>query len=267
MPQRILLHVGGVYAELHEQLFGARQRARPIQVEGLTPALVDEARRAWQERLKRTFEALQTRIRFLSEVVGCGDPLEVYGAVVDLVQHQIRQVSLCQAGCESFGTPPVLPDLVASDEPSAVAEAPMLERAVATAICSLAIDDTLRMGNVRDLAERCRTSPLCEGLAEAIDGQDKRERFAWTYVREGIRRFPPNHLAHWRALVESTLTQYRRQAAEVLETIPEARRTLAAWPEPERANVGIQSRERQALLFEKLMGEELEPKLREVELL
>ena len=266
MSPRILLHVGGIYADIHERIFGAKSRTEPVQIGGLTPALVEAARKAWQGRLRREYRALQQASRLLTEVVGAGDPLEVYGSVLAVLNYKVRRVGLCVSGCEMYGAAPVLPS-IEPDEPWPSADAPMLERAVATVLSSLAIEDTIRRRFTQDLRARCSVRRMCDALDELLVDGEARERFAWTYAHDGVRRLPPSHLTEWRHLVEITLSPYEKQAEAALANVPEERRTLDAFPEPELADLGIFSEQRQALLYRRILKDDLTPRLRELELL
>jgi hypothetical protein len=265
-PRRRLGLAGGAFAGLH------RQRIGPVpDLSGLAaqvpPALLEQARATWRQRASSEFRSIQIMTRFLTEVVGAGDPLDVYSAVTELVEDEIRHAELCAAICTGLGVPALLPEPVALVDQPRFLEAPMPERALATAITMLGINETISVGYIADLAARCRHPRIKQVLDATIDDEAEHQELGWSYIRTALARFPPSTLPDWRHLVAATLAPHEAFARRALQSVaPEAQR-LEAWPEPALADLGLFSDQRQALIFRKTRLDVLEPRLAALELM
>lgn len=266
MSSRSLQHAGGIFAELHRELLGD-----PVDLSDLDPAshpkeLVERARRVWQERVRTEFRSVQIMTRFVSEVVGAGDPLEVYAGAIDLVQDEVRHVGLCAQLCEALGAPALLPDPVELRDPPRFLEAPMAHRALTTAIRMLAINETISVAFVEDLRSRC-TSPAVKRVLDAtVEDEEGHQDFGWRYVEVSLARFPISTLDDWRHLVTTTLEPHRTAAERILAELAPAERELSRHAEPELAALGLFSPARQALVYQRCFETQLAPKLRSLSL-
>lgn len=264
---RSLRHTGGVFAELSRERFG-----QPLDLGGLDlaahpPERVALARRVWQDRVRTEFRSVQIMTRFMSEVVGAGDPFEVYGAALDLIEDEIRHVGLCAQLCKALGAEPELPDPVELRDPERYLRAPMPERALTTAIQMLAINETISVAFIEDLRERCTDPAVSQVLEATLFDEEGHQDLGWSYVRSSLKRFDPSTLGDWRHLVTRTLKPHRTASSHALAGVPDQERDLERHPEPELAALGLFGPARQALVFERVLEQSLEPKLRSLDLL
>lgn len=266
MTERPITHAGGIFRELSDALIGG-----PLDLSGLDlsrhpPTRVELARRVWRERVRTEYRSVQIMLRFATEVAGAGDPIEVHAGVVDLIQDEIRHVKICAQLCEALGTTPLLPDPVELHDPPEYLRSPMPERALATAISMLAINETLSVAFIEDLRSRC-TDPAVEQVLDAtVEDEEGHQDLGWSYVAQSLKRFPISTLGDWRHLVQTTLRPHRETADRILAEVPAAEQDLARHPEPELAALGLFSPVRQALVFRRTWKESLEPRLKELSL-
>ncbi len=264
---RRLVHAKGIFDVIARERLGD-----PLDLSGLDlsrhPAeRVELAQRVWQDRVRTEFRSVQIMTRFLTEVVGAGDPFEVYAAALDLVEDEIRHVGLCAQLCEALGADALLPDPVELRDPPRYLEQPMMQRALTTAIQMLAVSETISVAFIEDLEARCDDPAVHAVLAATCSDEEAHQDLGWTYVRTSLARFNASTLPSWRHLVETTLKPHRDKADAILASLPPAERALDAHPEPELAALGLFSPVRQALVFERVWRETLEPNLRGLDLL
>jgi hypothetical protein len=234
--------------------------------EEVPPALLPEVRAVWRHRARTEYRSVQILLRFATETLAAGDPLEVHAGIVDAVVDELRHVALCAALCERLGAPALLPTPLEPVDPEAYRRAPAAERALHTAIAMLLVNETLSVGFIRDLRERC-THPAVRAVLDAtLADEGAHDAFGVAYVRESLRRFPANTLRDWRHLVRITLRPHREAAERALADVPAEHRSLEAFPDDERGRWGLFSPPRQALVFERTVRDVLEPRLRELDL-
>ena len=267
MAARRLGHTGGIFGELFGARFGPPLDLSGLDLDAHPEERLELARRVWQDRVRTEFRSVQIMTRFLTEVLGAGDPLEVYGAAVDLVEDEVRHVSLTAQLCEALGATALLPDPVELRDPPRYLKAPMPERALNTAIRMLAINETISVAFIDDLHRRCEDPAVKRVLAATVMDEEGHEDLGWSYVRASLPRFPKESLGDWRHLVRVTLEPHDGRASAILAELPEDRRALDAHPEPELAALGLFSPARQALVYERVREEVLEPKLSALDLL
>ncbi|MCS6797396.1 MAG: ferritin-like domain-containing protein, partial [Myxococcota bacterium] len=236
----------------------------PLDLGRHRPDLVELARRVWSDRVRSEFRSIQILARFLSEVVGAGDPVEVYAPVADLVLDEIRHVRLCAALCERLGARPVLPDPVELRDPAPFLAAPMAERALHTAIAMLCINETLSVAFVEDLRARCDEPAVRYVLDATLADEATHDELGWEYARRSLRRFPPSTLPDWRHLVRLTLEPHQRFYEPIVRRLDAEGRSLAHFDEPELVALGLLSPERQALLARRAVQTRLLPRLAEL---
>lgn len=267
MPQvqlRILGHAGDPFLSLHRTVVGQLPELPDIDLTRFDPNLVHRARASWQERSRTEFRSMQVLLRFVTECVGTGDPLEVYAGALEHVVDEIRQIELCEALCRKLGIPATLPEPLPIGEPEPFLKAPMPERALHTAIAMLLVSETISAGFIADLAERCAEPAVKTVLEATIEDADTHDEFAVAYVREALKRFHPDTLSAWRALVDRLLAPHREMTDKMLADVPAEKRTLENFPDEAEAALGVFSKERQALIFQRTVREQLEPKLRDL---
>jgi hypothetical protein len=264
---RLLTFAGAAFGRLHRQRIGPLPDLAGLSPAAIAPALLHRARATWRDRALSEFRSIQIMVRFLTEVTGAGDPLDVYAGALELVEDEIRHTEMCAAICSALGAPALLPEPVALVDQPGFLKAPMSERALATAMTMLGINETISVGYIADLAARCRNLPIKAVLTATIDDEDEHQEFGWSYIREALRRFPPSTLPDWRHLVKTTLAPHEAFATRSLLQVPAEQQRLDAWPEPELAALGLFSDQRQALVYRKTSDEVLRPRLSELDLL
>jgi hypothetical protein len=262
--QRRLSFAGGSLGKLHRLRLGPAPELTSLALAELAPALLENARATWRERARGDFRALQILTRFLGEVTGAGDPLDVCAGVTALIDDKLRSIERWAAICEALGAPALLPEPVLLQDSPGFLASPMAERALATAITLLAINEPVSAGYRADLAARCR-NPTIKKVLE--DGRGEYAELGWSYIRQALRRFPPAVSPDWRQLVATALEPHETAAARTLLVVPANLQNLSAWPEPELADLGLLSPERQALVFHQLWVETIKPRLADTDLL
>jgi hypothetical protein len=245
----LLRRAGGVFGELHRDVVGPPVDLSDLRPGDFAPALVDEARQVWAQRLRTEFRSVQIMARFLEEVAGAGDPLDVYAGAIDLVRDEVRHTELCMAVCQALGVEPRLPDPVALRDPAPFLAASMGERALHTALTMLAVSETLSVAFIRDLQTRCDHPPVRRVLDATLDDEASHESFGWAYVAKSLERFPRSTRPAFQELVHRTLAPHEAAARPILARLAPAHRTLDAWPDAERIQLGLFSPERQALVY------------------
>ena len=252
---------------MHSALMG-----KPIDFARLDPATIPEAYReaaiaAWQERFETEFRSIQIMTRFMTEVVGAGDPIDVYAMVVDLIEDEVRHMALCGETVRALGRNAVLPEPVDIPESEAFLALPMAHRAMATALSMLAVNETLSCGYIEDLAARCEHPVIGAVLRATIEDETEHQELGWAYIAQSMKRFSAEQMSDWRTIVQDALAPQRQMAEAVLAEIPEDKRHLEAWPDAELVEWGLFSPQRQALVFQQTWRRDLRPQLERLELL
>lgn len=267
MTARTLRHATGIFADLHGARFGPPIELGDLQLSVHPEPRIALARRVWQDRVRTELRSVQIMTRFLTEVVGAGDPLEVYAGAIELVEDEVRHVAITARLCEALGAPALLPDPVDLRDPPQFLAAPIAERALTTAIRMLAINETISVAFIEDLRVRCTDPAVRRVLDATVADEEGHQDFGWSYVEVSLARFPASTLRDWRHLVETTLEPHRTQAERILAEVPPVQRSLALHPEPELAALGLFSPVRQALVYQRCFDEVLAPRLRALSLL
>ncbi|MEZ4463037.1 MAG: hypothetical protein R3F43_00605 [bacterium] len=63
----------------------------------------DFAIAVWSDRVQTEYRSVQIMTRFLTEVLGAGDPLDVYAGAVDAIADEVRHTALCAAVVTALG--------------------------------------------------------------------------------------------------------------------------------------------------------------------
>lgn len=258
---------GGAFGPLHEATRGPPIDWSRLDLGRFSPDLLGLSRRVWLERTQSELRSIQIMTRFMEEVLGAGDPIDVYAWAADLVRDEVRHTALCREACLALGVQPVFPEPRVELLSPAYLEAPMASRALTTAMGMLAINETLSSAFIEDLAARCQTPGFSEVLASTIADEEQHGELGWAYVEASLLRFERSTLPSWRHLVKTTLAPHFERRDRALAGLEEPYRRLEAHPEPERAALGLFSPARQALVFQTAWKERLEPRLRRLELL
>ena len=263
----IIREAGGVFGRLHKELMGLKIDWSELNVADHDPALIERAQAVWLDRVRTEFRSVQIMTRFLSEVVGAGDPMDIYAGAAEAVTDEIRHTALCVGVCRALGVEPRFPDPVKHIMPPEFLNASMGERALNTAISMLLISETFSVGFITDLQVRCEHPVIRTVLDTTIADEDDHATYGVEYVRASLKRFPASTRPQWRKLAQEVVHRYRSKSDEVLADVPDARRDLALWPEPDLVALGLHGPVRQALVMEKTWRETLAPQLMALELL
>lgn len=258
---------GGIFADFHAELMGVDIDFDAFDASKFDPELVHQARHVWLERFQTEFRSTQIMTRFMTEVLGAGDPIDVYAGCVDLIEDEVRHAALCAGMCRALGVEPRFPDPVKLQDPKRFLDAPMGERALHTAITMVAINEALSFGFITDLRERCEEPTVRAVLDATVEDEEGHQDFGWVYIENSLRRFPESTLGAWRHLVQTTLKPHFEAAQPVLEEMSEDERRLEAWPDTERVQLGLFSQQRQALVFDQTYRTVVEPRLAELQLI
>lgn len=223
------------------------------------PALLAVARDTWLERAQTEFRSLQIMTRFMSELTGAGEPVRFYAGAAEVIADEGRHVELCCRLVATLGGIPRLPDEPRLLDPAPFLEAPMVQRALGTALTMLVVNETLSVAYLRDLAGRCR-DPVVGGVLRAmVEDEDGHDAYGWDYAEWSLRRFDPSTLGRWRALVQGTIARHLRWADDVLGPDADIDRPLPE--EPALADLGLFGEVRQAMICRRTWRDVLGPRL------
>lgn len=259
---RSIRHETGIFATIADETLGPIVDLSDLRIDRRTPALLSLARATWCDRARTELRSIQIMTRFLTEVLGAGDPLEVYAGAAELIRDEIRHVRLCVALAEKLGGAPTFPDPIELRDPEPYLRAPMAERALHTAIAMLAINETISVAYIEDLRARCTDPAIRRVLDATVTDEAGHQSFGWTYVERALGRFPASTMRDWQMLVQKTLEPHRSFAAPLLAKLDARKVGLGDLDEPALASLGLTSAERQALVWRQCMTETLAPKLR-----
>jgi hypothetical protein len=263
----VMREAGGIFGHFHAEIVGESVDFEALDVSDVEPELLEEARQVWRERARTEFRSTQIMARFLQEVLGSGDPVDVYAGALDLVEDEVHHTVLCAGMCRALGVEPVFPDPVALDDPPDFLKAPMPERALHTAIRMVAINETISFWFIEDLRRRCRRPVVRDVLEATLADEEDHQDFGWIYIEQSLGRFPESTLPDWRTLVRETLRPHVETARAILREIPVDDRHIEAFPDEERIELGLFGPQRQALVFWRTLRDELAPRLLELDLL
>ena len=252
-----------------DSVFGSMFRARygeDVDLSDLHPEQyaaerIAHARVVWSERVQTEMRSAQIMGRFACEVMAAGDPLDVYAGAIDMLDDEIRHVASTSALLRALGGIPLLPDPVEQRESDAYLARPAAERALSTAISMLAIAESLSHHYIEDLAERCENPAIARVIQATGADEAEHHAYGWTYLERSLARFAPSDRETWASITERMIAPRRLRVRDELARIEPSKLALDAWPEPELAELGLFSRERQALLTDVALRTVIEPKL------
>ncbi|MEZ4473268.1 MAG: ferritin-like domain-containing protein [bacterium] len=258
---RPLRRIDGVFRTLHDALVGIQIDFSALRPTDFSKEDRDFAIAVWSDRVQTEYRSVQIMTRFLTEVLGAGDPLDVYAGAVDAIADEVRHTALCAAVVTALGGVPPLPDPVVETENPAFMALPMVERALGTAVSMLAVSETLSTGFIDDLRTRPNHPVIRAVLDATLADEETHHAFGWAYVEASLSRFDAAGRDFARQVVRVTLDPHEASARRVLAGMRADERRLDAWPEPELAWLGISSAERQALVYRRVHDQTLQPRL------
>lgn len=247
-----------IFDEMHAELRGVAIDFAAFDPSAHDAALLARARKVWQQRLHSEFRSLQIVTRFMTELAGAGEPIETYAGAADLIADETRHVGLCRDLCRALGAADTLPDTPRLTDPPEFLAAPMVQRALGTAITMLVVNETISVAYLTDLATRCTDPVVGAVLRATVEDEAGHDAYGIEYVRGSLARFATATLNDWRALTRRALEPHHRWAESI----------DAAWrDEPELVALGLFSPERQAAVFNRVWAEVLAPRLAALQLL
>lgn len=226
----------------------------------LPPALVEQARIVWADRVRTEYQSIQIAARFLTEALAAGEPLDTARRISETIEEEIRHTELCRRMCLALGGPVPEPRQVAAplEDLHAV---PLDERVLASAISLFLVAESFSVGYILDLEARA-THPVTRAVLGAIAGDEaEHEAFGPELVARKLRDLPAAKRAAWRTFTTRVVRGHLDRAQRILQRVPEQDRTLDRWPEPERATLGLLGEVRLALVCEQTYARKLAPTL------
>lgn len=261
-----LLHAGEPFQSIHREATNNALSKVPweaLQRHGLPRLRLEEVANAWSQRVQTEFRSVQVMTRFMAEVVGAGDPIEVHSAAASAITHEVRRMGLCAAVVEALGFTPLLPEPLVETEPPGFLALPMAQRALGTAVSMLCVSETLSVALIEDLRARCRHPALAMVFALTLEAEDTHRDFGWAYVEASLARFASDGARTFaRTVAEVALEPHIRQSMDVLAAVKGPRAELMArLAEPHEAEWGLLSREREAALKLEVIERVVMPRL------
>jgi hypothetical protein len=230
----------------------------PLRDEPLTDALRAEAKLVWQERVWSEYRSAQVMQRFATELMAAGAPLAQVNEAQGLVAEELRHVALCAATLDALGGIPSLPAVTEVSPPAPYRDAPAIERALATALSMLVVNETLSMAFIEDLAAQASHPTVAAVLRATGEDEATHAPMGVAMTRHLLQRAGG---AGWSALISALLAPQHERARRALDGVPAAERTLNAQLDPARARLGLLTQTRRALLFQRAWRERLRPTL------
>jgi len=226
----------------------------------LPPELVAQARLVWADRVRTEYRSIQIAARFLTEALAAGEPLDVVRRISETLDEERRHTELCGGMCLALGGPVPTPREVAAPLED-LAQVPLDERVIASAISLFLISEAFSVGYLRDLEARA-DHPVTRAVLRSIVGDEaEHEAFGPELVERKLRDVPVAKRAAWRAFTGRLVRSHLDRAERTLQRVPAEDRTLDRWPEPERASLGLLGEVRLALLCQRTYATHLAPTL------
>lgn len=224
------------------------------------------ARGVWQDRARTEYRSIQIMTRFLGELAGAGEAPEILASALELIEDEVRHAAYCAALTGRLGGAALLPEPLELRDPDVFLRAPMVERALHSAITMLAINETISVAYVEDLRARCTTPAILRVLEATVADEAGHQELGWAYVKLALARFSRSTLPSWRHLVELTLRPHREQIGRVLDRLPARDRHPDRHADRELVALGLYSDARQALVGHAAIERRVLPRLRELDL-
>ncbi|MDQ2643283.1 MAG: ferritin-like domain-containing protein [Myxococcota bacterium] len=256
-----ITRAGEPFATQHRARFGSLPDLSSLPRVRASDALLDQARKQWAHRALTEFRSVQIMTRFLEELLGAAEPLDVYAGAVDMIQEELRHAELCAAVCEALGGTPRYPHPARLADSAAFLDTAYRDRALVTAVTMLAINETISVAYITDLAERCTQPAIATVLREIIADEATHDAYGWSYIRRAVPLASERLQRELPTLLKATIAPHDAMADRVLEQVPPERRALEAWPDPDEIELGLFSQPRQALVYLRARDELLLPAL------
>jgi len=238
-----------------------------LELRSVKPEVLEFARRAWAERAMTEYRSLQIMTRFVSELAAAGVALETQTWAAELITDELRHAALCREVCRALGTAPRMPEPLALPDPPSFLALPANQRAVMTAVTMLLVSESLSVAVIEDLRVRCENPPIRAVLDALVGDEAEHEQHGLDFVRGSLARSPPAALPGWRDIAQKALEPRLSQQRAIVASLPTAKQTRDAWPEPELVALGLMGPERQAIVYVDAYERVLAPRLRDVGLL
>lgn len=253
------VHAGGVFAALHKKLLATTIDWAQLDASQVPPPLLPLVCETWAFRAQTELESVEVMTRFLRDVLEAGDPIEIYSAAAEAIRDEVRHTALCVGVVEALGQRALLPERRAS-EPAEFLSLPAAGRALGTAISMLAINETVSVALLRDLAARATHPVIKDVLLATFADEDEHGGFGWHYLAASIERFDGHGRDYARTVARETLSGFASSVAEAPSPDSE-------HDELELARWGLLSAGREARVIARAIDDEVAPALRRLGLL
>jgi hypothetical protein len=262
-----LSFAGGAFAPLHQRMVGVKVDFATLDPAAFEPQLLERARLTWQDRVRTEYRSAQLMSRLLLETLAAGDPFDSHAGIVSFIEDELRHVALCAGLVRALGSAPLLPEPVELTQPAAFIAMSAAQRALSIAISMLLVNEALSVAYIEDLRARCQQPVVRAVLDATLADETEHDAFGVEYVRRALSRLPDVPLASWRKIAQQALEPQRSAASAALRELAPEQRQLEAFPDEQEAALGLFSRARQALVFERAYEQRLLPCLRELQLI
>jgi hypothetical protein len=263
-----MTHAGEPFLSMHRALMGELGIEWYLLDPAMIPEpLLSEVRLTWSWRAQTEYRSVQVMTRFLTEVLGAGDPLEIQSGAADAIRDEIRHTALCVGVVEALGETALLPTPVPEPLEDGFRAMPMAQRALVTAISMLLVNETISVALIGDLAARATHPTIRAVLKATMTDETTHQQFGWHYVAASLRRFDAAGRAYAARITAYALEGHLAPARNLVASLPTERQTLNAWHEPDFARYGLMSRPREALIKLQLHQRFLAPRLQALGLL
>jgi len=263
----VVAFAGGAFTRAHARLVGDEIDLSSLQALRGSGALLQQARRVWQERVQSEYRSAQMMQRLLGDALAAGVPFDAHASLVEMISDELRHVALCSAVVRALGAEPCLPVPLDLPQPAAFLAMPAEARALAIGIAQLLVNETLSVAFIADLHERCRHPAIAAVLAATLGDEAQHDAFGVSFVRRTLAERPEPERARWCKVAEDALRPQREAAQRMLRELSPAERDLQAWPDEQLVALGLFSPQRQALVFQRAYDERLAPRLASLGLL
>jgi rubrerythrin len=263
-----LTHAGEPFLTLHRALVGDAGIEWYLLDPSTIPAVLrEEVYVTWAWRVQTEYRSVQAMTRFLTEVSGAGDPIEILSGAADAIRDELRHTALCAGVVEALGREATLPTPVPEPIDPGFLQMPMAQRALVTAISMLLINETISVAMLGDLAARATHPTIKSVLKATMADEAGHQQFGWAYVAASLRRFDEAGRRYAAEVTAYALEEHMAPARALVGRLPAERQSLAAWAEPDFARYGLMSAEREALIKLQLHQRFLAPRLRAIGLI
>jgi hypothetical protein len=265
-PSPPISRAGAPFAAQHLERFGPLPDLSSLATITVRDELLARARGEWANRALTEFRSVQIMTRFLEELLGSGESLDVYAGALEMIQEELRHTELCAAVCEALGGTARYPNPIALRDPATFRDSPHRDRALITALTMLAVNETISVAYITDLAARCTQPAISAVLHEIVADESTHDAYGWCYIRRAIPKASRDVREAIPSILRATIRPHDAAADRALADVPSARQALEEWPDTEEIQLGLFSPARQALIYRKAREDVLIPALRRADL-